>query len=125
MSMPIRSRPARSSHTTSSISSVRKSRTVRSIRSRSEEHTSELQSPMYLVCRLLLENNHGDERLGREGGVAGIQGERSLQRRRNDPHPGQVAEHLLRRLVDVLGLELSQLVERPAPAVAVARDIAL
>src|SRR5437762_8515755 len=30
--------------------------------SRSEEHTSELQSPMYLVCRLLLEkkkkNNH-------------------------------------------------------------------
>src|SRR5437762_7085510 len=28
---------------------------------RSEEHTSELQSPMYLVCRLLLEkkNNHG------------------------------------------------------------------
>src|SRR5437762_12698119 len=27
---------------------------------RSEEHTSELQSPMYLVCRLLLEKkNHG------------------------------------------------------------------
>src|SRR5437879_11483723 len=26
-----------------------------SARSRSEEHTSELQSPMYLVCRLLLE----------------------------------------------------------------------
>ena len=27
--------------------------------SRSEEHTSELQSPMYLVCRLLLEKkNH-------------------------------------------------------------------
>src|ERR1017187_4330763 len=26
-------------------------------RSRSEEHTSELQSPMYLVCRLLLEKN--------------------------------------------------------------------
>src|SRR5437762_5191301 len=25
------------------------------IRDRSEEHTSELQSPMYLVCRLLLE----------------------------------------------------------------------
>src|SRR5437764_10140711 len=24
---------------------------------RSEEHTSELQSPMYLVCRLLLESN--------------------------------------------------------------------
>src|SRR5437879_11665622 len=26
-----------------------------SIQNRSEEHTSELQSPMYLVCRLLLE----------------------------------------------------------------------
>src|SRR5437763_13054442 len=25
------------------------------LRARSEEHTSELQSPMYLVCRLLLE----------------------------------------------------------------------
>src|SRR5437879_7634497 len=37
-------------------------------RMRSEEHTSELQSPMYLVCRLLLEkkkakhhNNHTHE----------------------------------------------------------------
>src|SRR5437764_11767648 len=30
---------------------------------RSEEHTSELQSPMYLVCRLLLEKkNHDKER---------------------------------------------------------------
>src|SRR5437879_10966714 len=28
---------------------------VRARRVRSEEHTSELQSPMYLVCRLLLE----------------------------------------------------------------------
>src|SRR5438876_7469199 len=30
------------------------------IRARSEEHTSELQSPVHLVCRLLLEkkNNH-------------------------------------------------------------------
>src|SRR5437762_11174748 len=27
---------------------------------RSEEHTSELQSPMYLVCRLLLENKKDD-----------------------------------------------------------------
>src|SRR5437762_9877069 len=31
------------------------SATSRSRKSRSEEHTSELQSPMYLVCRLLLE----------------------------------------------------------------------
>src|SRR5437764_1659290 len=29
---------------------------------RSEEHTSELQSPMYLVCRLLLEKNNIDHR---------------------------------------------------------------
>src|SRR5437762_10236114 len=28
---------------------------ARAARARSEEHTSELQSPMYLVCRLLLE----------------------------------------------------------------------
>src|SRR5437879_6641624 len=28
---------------------------------RSEEHTSELQSPMYLVCRLLLEKKKHDE----------------------------------------------------------------
>src|SRR3970282_555069 len=27
---------------------------------RSEEHTSELQSPMYLVCRLLLEKNNNE-----------------------------------------------------------------
>src|SRR5437762_9393762 len=30
------------------------------ITSRSEEHTSELQSPMYLVCRLLLEKKKND-----------------------------------------------------------------
>src|SRR5437879_10578178 len=30
-------------------------------RSRSEEHTSELQSPMYLVCRLLLEKKKKKE----------------------------------------------------------------
>src|SRR5437763_6004547 len=28
---------------------------------RSEEHTSELQSPMYLVCRLLLEKKKNDQ----------------------------------------------------------------
>src|SRR5437879_9276624 len=31
--------------------------------SRSEEHTSELQSPMYLVCRLLLEKKNFDTTL--------------------------------------------------------------
>src|SRR5437879_8143244 len=30
-------------------------RAARQLEERSEEHTSELQSPMYLVCRLLLE----------------------------------------------------------------------
>src|SRR5437879_11298413 len=30
-------------------------------RARSEEHTSELQSPMYLVCRLLLEKKNNKE----------------------------------------------------------------
>src|SRR5437762_5453105 len=30
---------------------------------RSEEHTSELQSPMYLVCRLLLEKKKTEERM--------------------------------------------------------------
>src|SRR5437764_10719561 len=33
----------------------RSCRTASTCRRRSEEHTSELQSPMYLVCRLLLE----------------------------------------------------------------------
>src|SRR5437762_14320782 len=32
---------------------------------RSEEHTSELQSPMYLVCRLLLEKKKKDPRPAR------------------------------------------------------------
>src|SRR5437879_2695805 len=34
---------------------IRTVRDARGDRFRSEEHTSELQSPMYLVCRLLLE----------------------------------------------------------------------
>src|SRR5437763_4563340 len=33
-------------------------------RRRSEEHTSELQSPMYLVCRLLLEKKKKKKRCG-------------------------------------------------------------
>src|SRR5690348_18029325 len=57
-----------SGKTTSSFPSVRSSRAVQRIRRakylrersskrlpRSEEHTSELQSPVHLVCRLLLE----------------------------------------------------------------------
>src|SRR5437764_2118713 len=40
---------------------------------RSEEHTSELQSPMYLVCRLLLEKKkkEKDSRTSCRNGVAG------------------------------------------------------
>src|SRR5437764_14904300 len=34
-----------------------------SVAPRSEEHTSELQSPMYLVCRLLLEKKKKDLRM--------------------------------------------------------------
>src|SRR5437879_9374855 len=37
----------------SSVSEIEQS--IRDTALRSEEHTSELQSPMYLVCRLLLE----------------------------------------------------------------------
>src|SRR3712207_8250225 len=33
---------------------------VRAVLTRSEEHTSELQSRQYLVCRLLLEKNNND-----------------------------------------------------------------
>src|SRR5437764_7628518 len=39
---------------------------------RSEEHTSELQSPMYLVCRLLLEKKNS--RLGSNHDVDGTRG---------------------------------------------------
>src|SRR5437879_10871317 len=47
-------------------------RSARGICSRSEEHTSELQSPMYLVCRLLLEKKNA---------VAGV-AQRGLRRER-------------------------------------------
>src|SRR5690348_17916797 len=36
-------------------------RVVRTRSSRSEEHTSELQSPVHLVCRLLLEKKKNNE----------------------------------------------------------------
>src|SRR5437762_10890396 len=36
-------------------------RSAEAIRGRSEEHTSELQSPMYLVCRLLLEKKNNQD----------------------------------------------------------------
>src|SRR5690348_17842351 len=36
---------------------------------RSEEHTSELQSPVHLVCRLLLEKKNINNRIGGSGGA--------------------------------------------------------
>src|SRR5437764_3241463 len=36
----------------------RRAKAARALGLRSEEHTSELQSPMYLVCRLLLEKKN-------------------------------------------------------------------
>src|SRR5437764_15430014 len=52
--LPICPRNARSSQSPWSGGSV-PSQAVTAAVARSEEHTSELQSPMYLVCRLLLE----------------------------------------------------------------------
>src|SRR5205807_931136 len=56
----------------------------------SEEHTSELQSPCNLVCRLLLEKKKGARRVlprGRAG--AGIIDERRAARGLLDPRPGR------------------------------------
>src|SRR5437762_5261496 len=47
-------RPARTARRTRSRAR-RRAEAARGLHDRSEEHTSELQSPMYLVCRLLLE----------------------------------------------------------------------
>src|SRR2546426_1361292 len=44
--------------------------TAQQVEQRSEEHTSELQSPCNLVCRLLLEKKNVDG----EGGIIGIKG---------------------------------------------------
>src|SRR5437879_10202729 len=40
------------------------------IAQRSEEHTSELQSPMYLVCRLLLEKKKIQQRINHRHNIA-------------------------------------------------------
>src|SRR5258708_8144633 len=54
-SMNGRSSASRSRTALSSRSTWRSSAVISIARSRSEEHTSELQSPDHLVCRLLLE----------------------------------------------------------------------
>src|SRR4029079_19823231 len=52
---------------------------------RSEEHTSELQSLAYLVCRLLLENKKSDRRLGAaQASVSSVQTERREQHASTD-----------------------------------------
>src|SRR5437867_5335485 len=52
---------SRCSSSSSSGSILRRGCRSRSTRSRSEEHTSELQSPYDLVCRLLLEKKNNDQ----------------------------------------------------------------
>src|SRR5437762_4586656 len=60
------------------------------VSSRSEEHTSELQSPMYLVCRLLLEKKNPPPRGHREHPEAArTDGRRICQR---NPVSGRRAE---------------------------------
>src|ERR1022692_2147746 len=78
---------------------VRSGTSAGSPTTRSEEHTSELQSPCNLVCRLLLEKRErwrrdlGDRPGGRSGtGAAGGRGDRARQGRPlwyffNDPAP--------------------------------------
>src|ERR1017187_10827888 len=57
----------------------RTDRVLPAARNRSEEHTSELQSPMYLVCRLLLvKNKHARADVDAAGQAAGL---RELPRR--------------------------------------------
>src|SRR5205823_14444688 len=62
-----RSTRSRTSSARSSAASIRsrapgRSRTCSTARGRSEEHTSELQSLAYLVCRLLLEKKKNTEK---------------------------------------------------------------
>src|SRR5437763_2118672 len=60
--------------------------------SRSEEHTSELQSPMYLVCRLLLEK----KKKALIKGVGRSLNEHSKQARRTARHDLALSDCVLR-----------------------------
>src|SRR5690348_17434647 len=55
---------------------------------RSEEHTSELQSPVHLVCRLLLEKKKKNEL-----GLAITEQELSLSKARRNPNINFVSEY--------------------------------
>src|SRR5437764_11299842 len=59
---------------------------------RSEEHTSELQSPMYLVCRLLLEKK-------KHQGMKGVVAHEELERSQRDTH---LVEDQLRRVGEMV-----------------------
>ena len=63
----------------------------------------------------------GREKLRREGTVARVRAERPVQGRGDDAQPRQRLEHVLRRLGRLVGLKRPQLIENPAPPVAVAR----
>src|SRR4051794_41424759 len=60
--------PSTTSPRPGSVSEASSSALCSSAPDRSEEHTSELQSPVHLVCRLLLEKKKEDE-VGTEGGA--------------------------------------------------------
>src|SRR2546430_11931177 len=85
----------RSSHATASITTVRESRT------RSEEHTSELQSQSNLVCRLLLEKKKNTNRPPSPANSAEANPEFRCQPRletqRVARHPTQPTPHLCGR----------------------------
>src|SRR2546428_72324 len=67
----------------------------------------------------------GSGRLGREGRVCGVGGERDVQRSRHDAQAGELAEDALGQLIDTRRRELPQMTDDPAPAVALVRDISL
>src|ERR1017187_10845172 len=63
---------------------------------RSEEHTSELQSPMYLVCRLLLEKKKNG--VGPKGGLRPIENEECNQIREEQPAKIEIIDQCPARL---------------------------
>src|SRR6266581_3301170 len=84
------------------------------LRARSEEHTSELQSPVHLVCRLLLENKNMVH-LGR-GSPAGHGGAHRMVDPESgaDAAPPQCAVELtVRSAREVVGVFFFLMIRRP------------
>src|ERR1017187_5316954 len=75
---------------------------------RSEEHTSELQSPMYLVCRLLLGKKHPTAQVPRPLG-----GERAPAPCGAPPHVPAVTHRLCRLAGNWSGVGLATPVAEP------------